>query len=100
MRVVSKKPLQVFWLSHADSEETLNLWYKDVVQSHWISPNDLKTQYPSASILRNSRVCFNIKGNSYRLIVAINYRTGFVLIKWIGTHAEYDKIDAETVGGL
>lgn len=99
MRVLSAARLRVFWESHADAEEPLRAWFADAEQAVWESPHDLTAHYTGVSILGNKRVCFNIKGNTYRLIVAVDFRTKFVLVKWIGTHAEYDRIDAETVGG-
>lgn len=94
MRVIAKRTLRDFWEKHADSEQQLKAWYNEAEQADWKSPNDVKKDYPSASILEDNRVVFNIKGNNYRLIVRINYKYGVVWIRFIGTHAEYDKIDA------
>ena len=75
----------------------LECWFHDVRKAHWFTPADVKAQFRMASILDNERVVFNIKGNSYRLVVAINYRRQTVFVKWLGTHRAYDKIDARTV---
>lgn len=72
----------------------MKAWYHEAEQAAWKSPNEIKRDYPSASILEDNRIVFNIKGNKYRLIVRINYKYGLVWIRFIGTHAEYDKIDA------
>lgn len=94
MRVIAKRTLRDFWEKHADSEQQLKAWYHEAEQANWKSPNDIKKGYPSASILEDNRMVFNIKGNNYRLIVRINYNYGIVWIRFIGTHAEYDKVDA------
>ena len=97
MRVIAKKVLRDFWEKHTDSEQQLKSWYNEASKENWNSPADIKKDYPSASILENNRVVFNIKGNHYRLIVRINYNYGQVWIRFIGTHAEYDKIDATRI---
>ncbi len=96
-RIVSKKTLREFWEKHSDSEQYLKTWYETAKTANWNSPNDLKKTYINASILKDSRVVFNIKGNSYRLIVKFNYDRQWAFIRFVGTHAEYDKIDAETI---
>lgn len=97
MRVIAISTLRQFWARHPNAEQPLKAWYHEVSQAEWTQPADIKTQYRNASVLKNRRVVFNIKGNNYRLIVAIAYRLGIVYVKFIGTHAEYDAIDAETV---
>ena len=97
MRVIAKRTLRDFWKKHADSEQQLKAWYNEAEQAEWKSPNDIKKDYPSASILEDNRMVFNIKGNNYRLIVRINYKYGVVWIRFIGTHAEYDKVDATKI---
>ncbi|OCX50984.1 addiction module toxin RelE [Mucilaginibacter sp. PPCGB 2223] len=97
MRVIAKSTLREFWLKHADCEQALKAWYLETDKSNWKHPNDIKVEYPSASILPDNRVVFNIKGNSYRLIVKINYAYQMCWIRFVGTHAEYDKIDATTI---
>lgn len=97
MRVIAIKILREFWEAHADCEQQLKAWYKEAGKAEWKNHNELKGEYPSASILPNNRVVFNIKGNNYRLIVKINYEYQMVWIRFIGTHAEYDKIDANKI---
>jgi mRNA interferase HigB len=97
LRIISKKILREFWITHADSEQQLKSWFQEASISKWKTPNDIKAIYPSASFLSNNRVIFNIKGNTYRLLVRINYDYQMVWIRFIGTHAEYDKINAHTI---
>lgn len=97
MRVLSRKTLREFWIKHNDCEQQLKAWYEEANDAHWRTTNDIKREYPSASFLEDSRVVFNIKGNKYRLITRINYKYGIVWIRFIGTHAEYDKIDGTTI---
>ena len=97
LRIVAKKILREFWESHSDSEQQLKSWYKEASIAEWTSPKDIKREYPSASILPDNRVVFNIKGNHYRLIVKINYDYQMIWIRFIGTHAEYDKIDVKKI---
>lgn len=80
-----------------DAEQHSAAWTDEARKATWSQPADIKAQFRSASILKNRRVVFNIKGNSYRLVVAVAYRFGAVYIKFIGSHAEYDAIDAETI---
>jgi mRNA interferase HigB len=89
--------LRDFWEKHSDVEVALRSWYQDANQAHWKTPEDIKNVYASASIIEGNRAVFNIKGNHYRLIVAINYEFGIVYIRFIGSHREYDKINAATV---
>ncbi len=97
MRVVAVKTLRDFWDAHRDAKQPLLAWYDEASNATWAQPADIKAQYSNASILKNRRVVFNIKGNDYRLIVAVAYKLGVVYIKFIGTHAQYDTVDAETV---
>ncbi len=97
MRVIAKKTLQDFWKKYADSEDQLKTWYKEVNQSQWANPADLKNEFPKASILKAGRVIFNICGNKYRLITHINFKRQWVFIRFVGTHSEYDRIDAEKI---
>ncbi len=96
-RIIAKRTLREFWEKHADSEQYLKTWYKTTKNSNWTSPNEIKQAYINASILKDSRVVFNIKGNSYRLIVKFNFDRQWAFIRFIGTHDEYDKIDANTI---
>jgi mRNA interferase HigB len=97
VRVIAKSTLRSFWEKHADSENALKCWHKEAEEAKWKNPNQIKRMYPSASFLNNNRIVFNIKGNKYRIIVRINYDYGIVWIRFIGTHTEYDKIDATTI---
>jgi mRNA interferase HigB len=97
MRIIARSTLREFWETHAEAEPSLRAWINDAAQADWRSPTDLKNIYANASIIANNRVIFNIKGNKYRLIVHMRYEIGIVFIRFIGTHAEYDKVDAETI---
>lgn len=97
MRVIAKRTLREYWEKHKDCEQQLKAWFREAETANWTSPNDIKQDYPSASILEDNRMVFNIKGNHHRLIVRINYDYGIVWIRFVGTHAEYDKIDATKV---
>lgn len=97
MRVIAKKILREFWEKHSDSEQQLKSWFKETSKAEWETPNDIKKEYPNASILNDNRICFNIKGNHYRLIVKINYDYQMVWIRFIGTHSEYDKINVNEI---
>lgn len=97
MRVIAKKTLRDFWQHHPDAEETLKAWYHDAKRATWQSPSDIRSTYATASIIANNRVVFNIRGNHYRLIVAVNYAFGIVYIRFVGTHREYDQVDAATI---
>jgi mRNA interferase HigB len=97
MRVISVKILKDFWANAPDSEQHLRAWVDEVKQADWRQPSDVKDKYRNASILKNRRIVFNIKGNDYQLIVAVAYRFSVVYIKFIGTHKQYDAINAETI---
>lgn len=84
-------------MRHEDAEDALKAWLADAEKSEWKSPNDITASYANISILSNSRVCFNIKGNRYRLIVKVLYQVQIVYIKFIGTHSEYNKVNADEV---
>jgi len=96
-RIFSKSTLRAFWEVHIESEQYLKTWYETVKNADWKSPNDVKFTYANASILKNSRIVFNIKGNSFRLIAKFNFEKQWVFIRFIGTHQDYNQIDAETV---
>jgi mRNA interferase HigB len=97
MHVVSIKPLREFWTKHTDAEQHLKAWFREAEIANWASFHEIKTRYRSADVIPGNRVVFNIKGNNYRLIVKIHYNTGRLYIRFVGTHAEYNKIDAETI---
>lgn len=100
MRVIALSTLKAFWTRsrmYADAREPVLAWYRHVGQADWSSPAEVKADFGSASILRDGRVVFNIGGNKYRLVVWINYAYRVVYVRFIGTHAEYDRIDAQTI---
>jgi mRNA interferase HigB len=97
MRVIAVSYLRDFWEQNPGAEQPLKSWVDEVKKATWEQPADIKAQYRSASVLKNRRVVFNIKGNDYRLAVSMAYRYQAVYVKFIGTHTEYDAIDAETV---
>ena len=78
-------------------EQAALAWYRDVLQVDWAAPADIKAQFRSASILKDGRVVFNLAGNKYRLVVWVNFPYRVVYVRFIGTHAEYDRIDAQSV---
>jgi mRNA interferase HigB len=97
LRVIAKRTLREFWDKHADCEGQLKACYREAEKSDWDNINELKREYPSASILKDNRIVYNIKGNNYRLIVKFNFEFKICWIRFIGTHAEYDKIDAKNI---
>ncbi len=97
MQVYSERKLRDFWKNRPDAEGPLEAWYREVRNADWKKPSDIKAMYGSASILKGGRVVFNIGGNKYRLVVQINYAYQVVYILFIGTHKQYDTIDAEEV---
>ncbi|MGB5274941.1 MAG: type II toxin-antitoxin system HigB family toxin [Flavobacteriaceae bacterium] len=97
MRVIAKRTLRDFWAKHTDCEQQLTAWYKETEKSEFKNLNELKKEYPSASILKENRIVFNIKGNKYRLIVKFNFEFQICWIRFVRTHAEYDKINANEI---
>jgi len=97
MHVIKLKPLKEFWLRRSDAEGQLKAWYQEVEKASWKTTAELKERYPAASIINSEVAVFNICSNKYRLVVRINYSRAVVYIRWVGTHAEYDKIDVENV---
>ena len=103
MRIIARRTLKQFTRSraghrdHAALEASLDAWYGEVSKATWRSPAEIKRHYTAASIISADRVVFNIKGNSYRLVVAIDFEKSIVFVKWIGTHVEYDRIDVRMV---
>lgn len=96
-RIIAKRTLREFWEKHEDSEQYLKTWFQTASRANWNSPNDIKQSYINASILKDSRVVFNIKGNSFRLIVKFNFERQWAFIRFVGTHEEYNKVDANTI---
>jgi mRNA interferase HigB len=100
MRVIALSSLRDFWErepAYADAREPVLAWYRHVLKADWRSPADVKREFGRASILREGRVVFDIGGNKYRLVVWINYAYRVVYVRFIGTHAQYDRIDAQTI---
>ncbi|WP_031529860.1 type II toxin-antitoxin system HigB family toxin [Dyadobacter crusticola] len=98
MRVIAVKTLRHYWESYPKAKQSLLAWHEEAELAEWTSPNELKEQYRDASILSSKRVVFNIHGNTYRLIVDIEFRLKIVFIVWFGPHEAYDKIDAKNIG--
>lgn len=97
MHVIKKKTLAEFWKNHSEAKVPLSAWFHEAKASQWKSPQDIKLHYRSADFLLGNRVVFNIGGNKFRLVVKIAYVPGTVYVRFIGTHATYDKINAETI---
>lgn len=97
MRIIALSTLKAFWEKHPDAELPLRSWYAEASRAEWKTPADIKAAYRSASFVANRRVVFNIKGNDYRLVVAVKYGLGLMYIRFIGTHNQYDKIDVEKI---
>lgn len=99
MRIISRAALREFWerQNFHDAEQPLKAWYDEAKHANWKIPHDIKVQYRNANFVGNNRVVFNIHGNKYHLIVAINYTFSIAYIRFIGTHSEYDNVDAATV---
>jgi mRNA interferase HigB len=97
VRIFSRSTVFLYAKAHAGSRPSFLAWFTLVRRSLWATPNDIKIRFPTASIIAGNRVVFNVGGNNYRVIVRVNYKTHDVHIRFIGTHAEYDKIDAETI---
>jgi mRNA interferase HigB len=97
MHVIARKTRRDFWEQHPDAEGPLRAWNDEATRARWQSPNDVRIRYSHASFVGDDRVVFNLGGNKYRLIVLVRYRSGTVFVRFVGTHAEYDRIDARTV---
>jgi mRNA interferase HigB len=97
MRVIAVRALKAFWQKHPDAESALRAWYTETKRATWRGPQDIRNAYRTASFVGNNRVVFNIRGNSYRLIVAIKYEFQIVYIRFVGTHGAYDRVKAEEI---
>jgi mRNA interferase HigB len=99
MRIISKKTLKEFYGQsvYIECKSSVEAWHREVLSADWNNSNEIKNQYRSASIIGDNRVVFNIQGNKYRLIVQINYYAKIVYVRFIGTHKEYDKINAREI---
>lgn len=91
MRILGRDRLLQCGKRHADAKKALDAWFKEAENSTWQSTQDIKNRYRSADFLADNRVIFNIKGNSYRLVVKVRYQNGIIVVEWVGTHAEYSK---------
>ena len=97
MRVIAKRTLRQFWEKHSQAEQPLRSWHAIAAKADWSSPSDVKASYRTASIVGNHRAVFDIGGNKYRLVVRIDYEHRIVFVRFVGTHGEYDRIDASMV---
>lgn len=100
MRIIALSTLKAFWETHpeyANAKQPALSWYRHALQANWREPNDIKRDFGTASILQDGRVVFNLAGNKYRLMVRINYDYQVVYVRFIGTHSQYDKINAQTI---
>lgn len=97
MRVISRKALKDYWEKEPATEQELKAWFAEAGNADWQTPADVKAKYGNASILKDGRVVFNVCGNNFRLVTWINYDFHTIYIRFIGTHKEYDKINAQTV---
>lgn len=96
-RIFAKSTLRKYWEKHPDSEQYLKTWYDTAMSAQWKTQNDIKKTYSTVSILKGKRAVFNIKGNSYRLVVKFNFKKQWAFVRFIGTHTDYDKIDVNTI---
>lgn len=97
MRVIRRKTLEQYWKKYADAEQPLKSWFAEAVKAKWKNSNDMKNDYPKASVITGKRTVFNIKGNHYRLVVDIEYKINTIFIVWFGPHAEYDKLNLKFI---
>jgi mRNA interferase HigB len=97
MRIISKQTLKEFWDREPAAKSELEAWHAEAKNAQWATPAEVKDHYGSASILKDGRVVFNIRGNNYRLVVWINYEFFTIYVRFVGTHEEYDEIDAQTI---
>ena len=97
MRVLSRKVLRQFWERYPDARQALQAWYIDVKHADWKKSSDIKNVYQNASFLSSNRVVFNIKGNTYRVIIVVLYKYRIVYIRFVGTHKDYSRVNAETI---
>ena len=97
MRIIARRTLRDFWVKYPDAREPLSAWYAIASRLRWPSPADVKAAYRNASFVAGNRVVFNVKGNDYRLVVAMHYDRQIAYIRFVGTHRQYDRIDATSV---
>jgi len=97
MRIISRRSLRDFWLVHRGAERALRAWFHEAKAARWKNFHDIRKHYPSADVLPGNRVIFDLKGNHHRLVVRIHYNTGIVFIRFVGTHADYERIDPSRI---
>jgi len=97
VRIIALRTLREFWERHADAEQPLRAWYHDARKADWRIPADVKRVYANASVVGENRMVFNIGGNKYRLVVAINYAFRICYVRFVGTHQAYDRVNVKTV---
>ena len=97
MRIFNKSAIELYAKAYAPARDSLRAWYAEAIGAIWLTPEHVKAQFPKASIIANNRVVFDIAGNRYRLIVSMNYKFHSAYIKFFGTHAQYDRVDASSV---
>ena len=97
VRVIARKMLSDFWVRHPRAGQPLKAWFAEARKAAWKRPQNIKDSYRTASFVGDNRVVFNIAGNRYRLVTVVHYRAGIVFIRFIGTHADYDKTAVEAV---
>ena len=93
MKVIARRDIDIFIRKHPNAKSSIEAWYKEALDASWNNPMDIKNRYANASFLEDNYVIFNIKGNGYRLVTKVAYKRQTVLIRWLGTHADYDKKD-------
>ncbi len=96
-RIFAKITLRAYWEKHAEAEQHLKTWYDIAINSDWKTPNNVKNTYANTSILKDNRIVFNTKGIAYRLVAKFNFQKQWIFIRFIGTHAEYNKIDGNII---
>lgn len=97
MRIIARSTLRDYWEQHPQAEHPLKAWFREAAAADWNSPEDVKRHYGHASFQKSSRVVFNIGGNKYRLVAQINYAFKIIYVRFVGSHEDYDKVDAETI---
>jgi mRNA interferase HigB len=97
MRIIAEKMIKDFWISHPDAQGALEAWVDHVKRATYMKPEDIQADYGPDVILPNNRAVFNIKGNNYRLVVHIHYKSQIMFVRFLGTHKNYDHIDALTI---
>lgn len=97
MRIIALKTNKDFWIKHTETEQPLKAWFDEVKKADWENPNDLVSQFATARTTKNDRAVFKIRGNKYRLVIAVKYDFKIVYVRFIGTHSEYDKINTEEI---